>query len=48
MDFEIREMSIDDHRSIYELWENSEGVGLSDSDMKSEIAKFLQRNPGFS
>ena len=48
MDFEIREMSVEQYSSIYELWENSEGVGLSDSDAKPEIAKFLQRNPGLS
>ena len=48
MDFEIREMSVEEYNSIYELWENSEGVGLSDSDAKPEIAKFLQRNPGLS
>jgi len=48
MDFEICEMSIEDYSSIYELWENSEGVGLSDSDAKNEIEKFLIRNPGLS
>jgi ribosomal protein S18 acetylase RimI-like enzyme len=46
MDFELREMSIDQYDSIYELWENSEGVGLSQSDSKYEIEKFLNRNPG--
>lgn len=48
MDIDIREMSIEDYSSIYELWESSEGVGLSDSDAKSEITKFLDRNPGLS
>jgi putative acetyltransferase len=48
MDFGIREMSIEDYSSIYELWESSEGVGLGDSDAKSEIKKFLDRNPGLS
>lgn len=48
MDFGIREMSIEDYSSIYDLWESSEGVGLSDSDAKSEIKKFLDRNPGLS
>jgi len=48
MDFEIREMSVEQYSSIYELWENSEGVGLSDSDAKNEIEKFLIRNPGLS
>ncbi len=48
MDFEIREMRIDDYGHIYELWEMSEGVGLSDSDAKPEIDKFLSRNPGLS
>ncbi len=48
MDIEIREMSIEQYSSIYELWENTEGVGLSDSDAKNEIEKFLIRNPGLS
>lgn len=46
MHFEIHEMNIDHYESIFELWENSEGVGLSDSDEKEEIEKFLERNPG--
>ena len=46
MAFEIIEMSIDQYEPIYELWENSEGVGLSASDEKGEIEKFLRRNPG--
>lgn len=46
MDFELREMSIDQYESIYDLWENSEGVGLSQSDSIYEIEKFLKRNPG--
>ena len=48
MDIEIREMSIEQYDLILELWENSEGVGLSDSDAMSEIDKFLERNPGLS
>ena len=46
MDIEIRDMTIDQYNAIYELWENSEGVGLSDSDERDEIEKFLRRNPG--
>lgn len=45
MQFEIRDMTIEQYEAIYELWENSEGVGLSDSDEKGEIEKFLERNP---
>jgi putative acetyltransferase len=48
MHFEIRAMIIEDYDKIYELWENSEGVGLSDSDAMPEIKKFLDRNPGLS
>jgi putative acetyltransferase len=48
MNIEIHEMSIEQYESIYELWESSEGVGLGDSDAKSEIKKFLDRNPGLS
>lgn len=48
MQFEIRDMTIVHYDAIYDLWENSEGVGLSDSDEKDEIEKFLERNPGLS
>ena len=48
MSVQIREMSIDDYEPVYNLWEVSEGVGLSDADSKEGIKHFLERNPGLS
>jgi putative acetyltransferase len=44
----IREMTIADYDIVYRLWENSEGIGLSDADSKEGIKRFLERNPGLS
>jgi ribosomal protein S18 acetylase RimI-like enzyme len=41
-------MTIDDYDEAYDLWIHTEGMGISHSDTKSEIEKFLSRNPGFS
>lgn len=48
MDFEIGAMTIQDYGDVFALWENSEGVGLSDSDSREGIADFLEANPGLS
>jgi len=44
----IYEMQIDDYSEIYELWENTPGVGLSDADTRENIHGFLLRNKGIS
>jgi ribosomal protein S18 acetylase RimI-like enzyme len=44
----IREMTIRDYDQVVGLWQNSEGVGLSDADSREGIARFLERNPGLS
>jgi putative acetyltransferase len=44
----IREMTIRDYDQVVGLWQNSEGVGLSDADSREGIARFLGRNPGLS
>ena len=44
----IRALTIDDYEEIIELWEKTEGMGLSKSDEKSAIGSFLQRNPELS
>lgn len=43
-----REMSIDDYEKVIEIWENSEGIRLGDSDSKENIAHYLRHNPGMS
>ena len=48
MNFELREMTINDYPAVYNLWENSEGIGLSDADSKEGIRHFLTHNPGLS
>jgi ribosomal protein S18 acetylase RimI-like enzyme len=37
-----------DYDAAYELWANSEGMGLSEADSRQEIVRFLERNPGLS
>lgn len=44
----IDEMRIDDYDEIYQLWENTSGMGLSDSDSRENIHRFLIRNKGLS
>lgn len=42
----IRKMEIDDFEKIYDLWVNTEGMGLNIIDDSREgIAKYLLRNP---
>lgn len=48
MQYEIRQMQIDDYDAVHALWQASEGVGLSDADSRAGIANYLQRNPGMS
>jgi N-acetylglutamate synthase len=44
----IHPMSLDDFAQVLELWGNTEGVGLSDSDSPANLAAYLERNPGLS
>ena len=48
MRLELRVFTKDDHAAALQLWEASEGVGLSDADSFENIARFLERNPGLS
>jgi putative acetyltransferase len=41
-------MSVDHYDEAYRLWRTGDGIGLSGADSKENIAKFLERNPGFS
>lgn len=43
---EIRLMSIEDYDKVYQLWTNTEGMGMRSLDDSFEgIGKFLKRNP---
>ena len=48
MDLDIREMSIDDYDKVITLWRTAEGVGLSESDTRDNVASYFLRNPGLS
>ena len=44
----IQEMSIQDYDEIRALWQESEGIVLSEVDSKDDIARFLELKPGLS
>lgn len=44
----IRPFEIADHAAAVDLWQATEGIGLSASDSRAQIADYLQRNPGMS
>jgi ribosomal protein S18 acetylase RimI-like enzyme len=48
MNARIQEMTIQDYDEVRSLWEDSEGIKLSDVDSKDAIARFLEHNPGLS
>ena len=41
-------MTIADYDAVRHLWENTEGVGLNESDTQPAIESFLARNPDLS
>ncbi len=44
--FTIRTMTIDDYDSVYDLWLNTEGMGLNSvDDSRDGIDTYLKRNP---
>lgn len=45
---EVRTMEIEDYDLVINLWESTEGIGLSNADSKDNIEGFLKRNPGLS
>src|SRR5262249_7071962 len=48
MTAEITEMTLADYDAAYQLWQMTEGMGLSEADSRESIAAFLERNPGLS
>ena len=48
METSIREMTIGDYKTVYDLWKNTEGMDLSDADSLESITRFLKHNPGLS
>lgn len=43
-----RELVADDYETAYQLWAQTEGMGLSEADSREEILRYLERNPGLS
>ncbi len=48
MSVEIIPFTIDAYERVYELWRQSEGVGLGEADSRQGIDAYLKRNPGLS
>lgn len=48
MSHRIESMSLHDFDQVTHLWQNTEGVGLNESDSREGIAQFLARNRGMS
>ena len=48
MNYALRAMTIADYEAVLRLWEETEGIGLNESDSRENIASFLARNPGLS
>jgi ribosomal protein S18 acetylase RimI-like enzyme len=46
--YRIETMSLTDYDDVMRLWQNTEGVGLNESDNRCAIASYLKRNPGMS
>ena len=46
VDIEPFEMS--DYDGAYAVWEQTEGIGLSEADSRENISLYLERNPGMS
>ena len=48
MEINISKFKIESYEKVLSLWEQCEGIGLSDSDSKENIQLYLDRNPGMS
>lgn len=44
----IQEMTIQDYVEVYALWQESEGIEVSEVDSEDDIARFLEQNLGLS
>ena len=46
--YSLRTLTIDDYDAVYALWQQTEGMGLGESDTREAISVFLDRNCGLS
>ncbi len=44
----IRPFSLDHYDAVFALWQECEGIGLSQADSRESIERYLKRNPGMS
>jgi ribosomal protein S18 acetylase RimI-like enzyme len=44
----LRSFRLADYDQVHAIWKGSRGVGLSESDSREAIGRFLRRNPGLS
>jgi ribosomal protein S18 acetylase RimI-like enzyme len=44
----IRTIRITDYHKLINLWRNTEGMGITVSDSRNNVNKYLKRNKGFS
>ncbi|NNG02028.1 MAG: GNAT family N-acetyltransferase [Desulfobacteraceae bacterium] len=48
MNVDITHFEIKSYDDVYALWQQCEGVGLSEADARENITAYLTRNPGMS
>lgn len=48
MNISISQFKIESYDDVLALWQQCEGVGLSDADSRESIQAYLDRNPGMS
>ena len=48
MKADIVKFEIESYNEVFSLWQQCEGVGLSESDSRVNIKRYLNRNPGMS
>ena len=48
MKYATRPMTMEDYDEVMDLWRNTEGIVLSDTDEREPMRRFLERNPGLS
>jgi putative acetyltransferase len=48
IDYAIRALHIADYDAVLRLWQDTEGIGLNESDGRRAIRSYLRRNPGMS
>ena len=48
MNCTIHAMVIADYAAVLQLWQDTEGIGLNESDDRGQIRNYLRRNPGMS